>query len=205
MAKKAATVAAVSLAALVAATREHGSMFVDPAAVEAYVKDGLAETNSASMDGDKIAARATEKGMEQVDNEQNSGTAANTGAADTPTFEIESFDYVQPKHTRERNDKYPFDALTAPVKGDNGEPTKLSGFFIPATDAQPNPAKTLQSTVNGASRRYSRKVGDETFQKKNADGTTSDATRGKYEYDRKFRIRAGEKNGTKGAIVERIV
>ena len=47
-------------------------------------------------------------------------------------------------------DSYPFDAL-------NAYPAEGHAFFVPATDAKPNPAKTLASTVASATKRYAGK------------------------------------------------
>lgn len=43
-----------------------------------------------------------------------------------------------------RTESYPFSAL------ENGQ-----SFFVPATEAKPDPAKSLASTVSGANRRFS--------------------------------------------------
>lgn len=51
-------------------------------------------------------------------------------------------------------DSYPFDKLVAPTK--DGEKMKYAFFFVPATEAKPNPLKFLSSTVASANKRHAK-------------------------------------------------
>lgn len=195
--KKTASKANVaSLAAIVEATQsEAGFIHLPVDSVKEFVDNGLVEVNTGMTDENgNPAVRATEKGIHEV----NSENTTETTEAPAMDFEIETVpqEIVNKRRTGAgRPDKYPFAQLPAPVEGQ-----PLPGFFVPATDAMPEPHKTLQATAWTASKRYARDVGTEEYQTK--DGETK--TRTKREYDRKFRVREGEKNGVKGAWVFRI-
>jgi hypothetical protein len=119
-------------------------------------KEGLVETNGEIRDGDKIAVRATEKGI-ALNNEQNNndGGAAATGDAggaaapvSMPSNFVTGSGFV-PSVSRGGRGRslYDFDSLA------------IGGFiFVPATDAKPNPAKSLASTVSSATKRSKPKV-----------------------------------------------
>lgn len=76
--------------------------------------------------------------------------------------------------------EYPFDTLG--VK---------QGFFVLATAEHPNPAKTLASTVSGASKRYSKEIPGEfvTRNVTNEAGVSVPTQFPKRSYERKFEIR----------------
>lgn len=52
-------------------------------------------------------------------------------------------------------ESYPFEKLTAPTPTGDGK-FAYSYFVVPATESRPNPVKSLQSTVNSATKRYSK-------------------------------------------------
>jgi hypothetical protein len=109
------------------------------------VKDGLVETNAEIRDGDKIAARATTKGIEVNTSEQGSsdnGGGAPAPAATTSNFAIDDGITMPPSRGGRNRSLYPFDALTV------GQ-----SFHVPATEAKANPAKSLASTVSSANKR----------------------------------------------------
>ncbi len=123
-------------------------------ATEAELKklasEGLVETNAEIRDGDKIAVRATEAGIaaHTAANPNNEGNTnmAETGNTSAPA--ASSFDLIDgavlPAGRGGRNaNVYPFDTMNA------GQ-----SFFVPATEAKPNPAKSIASTVSSATKRY---------------------------------------------------
>ena len=92
-----------------------------------------------------------------------------------------------------RNDKYPFAELLAPVNG------QCDGFFVAATAKMPNPAKSLASAVNAATRKYAKIIGvSETL-------TVSGKPRNLYENTRKFKVVPHTADGVFGAFVARIL
>lgn len=117
------------------------------AEVAPLAKEGLVETNPDIRDGDKLAVRATEKGI-ALHNEQPPVVAAapTTAAPVASAFAIID-GAVLPAGRGGRNaNVYPFDAMNV------GQ-----SFFVAATDAKPNPAKSLASTVSSASKRLTPK------------------------------------------------
>lgn len=120
------------------------------AEIAGLTKEGLVETNGEIRDGDKIAVRATEKGI-ALNNENNAGQPAATGAAAPvamPSSFVTGAGFVPsaPRGGRGRS-IYDFDSLA------------IGGFiFVPATTDKPNPAKSLASTVSSATKRSKPKV-----------------------------------------------
>lgn len=186
--------AKVELSEIVAATNTGGFVYATEKEVAKLLKDGMVEQNPAMTDGNKIATRATQKG---IDSMNTTATAAGTATATAPAFEIE----VGPALDRPKRgnagkpDKYPFDQMPAPDA--NGNTARI---FVAATEKMPEPWKSLSSTVSAASRRYSRVVG--TKPGKNNKG--EEITKNIYEFDRKFAVVEGDRNGQKGAYIERI-
>lgn len=194
MAKKALTLsagAAALLASVVASTRTGQNFMLAPSDdAKALVDAGFIEVNTEITDGDgNAAARATEKGLAEV-------PAEIVETASAGDFEIEiGVKPTERKRTRNREDVYPFDKLPAP-----GADGTVSRFFVPATAERPKPWESLASTVSSASARYRTKTGEETY----TSGKGETKTRNTYTYERKFALVPGEKNGVKGAYVERI-
>lgn len=117
-----------------------------PKQVEKLLADGMVEQNTDIVDGDKIATRATEKGIAAM-NETSTGTTGTAPAA-ASAFEID--DYVPAMTSRGGRTSvlYPFDTLEV-----------NKSFHIPATEKRPNPAKSLASTVSAASKKYATDTG----------------------------------------------
>jgi len=178
---------------------------------------GLVEVNNAlTNDAGEVATRATAQGVEYVEalpKDDNSGDSAandnatsgavvinnqsetegnsnmNTATALATTtaaalavvasaFAIDN-DIPPPSGSKRRvgGEKYPFDAL---------QPGQ--SFFVPATEENPNPAKSLASTVSSATARYAVQVGNE----------TEEITRTKYKTDE-----AGKRiKGADGAYIK---
>lgn len=119
-----------------------GYTFCTAEIVEWLFKNGFAEGNPEIVnEAGAIATRATQKGVEKVMSETTVETPATT---EKPAFVIEDGIEI-PKSTRGGNRKssYPFDKLAV------GQ-----SFFIPASEKHPEPAKSLASTISGATKRY---------------------------------------------------
>ena len=100
----------------------------------------------------QIKAVATTAGIEAL--AAQSGTTAASQTTTTGTPEPMKFERIVldklPEINRggNKSDSYPFAELAAPTNG------KYDSFLVPATDAKPNPAKSLASTVASATKRY---------------------------------------------------
>lgn len=175
------------------------------ATAAALAEAGLIELNPQMVEGDKIAARATNEGVDAYQNgdsveptNTNEGTETmnteNTAAAPA-AFAIETGVPIPAiKRQGVATSIYPFDALEV------GQ-----SFFVPATDEMPNPGKSLASTVSSASKRYATEVGTRTINRRNKEtGEMEPVEVPAYKYDRKFMVRTVEENGVKGARVWRI-
>lgn len=140
---------AALLATIVASMANEATPYhmVTEADVAKLVKEGLAETNPEIRDGDKLAARATDKGIEV--NTSNTGTSDNTGATApvSPFALIDGAELPASRGGRNRS-VYPFDTMAV------GQ-----SFFVPASEAKPNPAKSLASTVSSANKRAAKDGG----------------------------------------------
>jgi hypothetical protein len=114
------------------------------AEIAGLAKEGLVETNAEIRDGEKVAVRATDKGI-TVNNENtasaDTGTQASAVAMPSTFVTGSGFVPSQSRGGRGRS-LYDFDSLA------------VGGFiFVPATEAKPNPAKSLASTVSSATKR----------------------------------------------------
>ena len=167
---------------------------------------GLIELNGSMTEGDKIAARTTDKGLELYENGDSVGTvntdnqpadepATNQGTQPMTAFTIDNAVPVPAiKRSGATTSIYPFDNLEV------GQ-----SFFVPATEDMPNPGKSLASTVSSASKRYATETGTRELTRKNRKtGEQETVNVPTYDYDRKFTVRSVEENGAKGARVWRI-
>lgn len=127
-------------------------LMVTEADAAPLVKEGLVETNGEIRVGDTIAARATEKGI-TLNTETTPAAGATGGTAAAPPSSFALIDgAILPAGRGGRNSNvYPFDTMAV------GQ-----SFFVPASEAKPNPAKSLASTVSSATKRYVGK-GDHKF------------------------------------------
>lgn len=140
---------------------------------------------------DQVAVRATDEAMAMADVVTNgSGSAPLVQAPGVVTLSAstprpartaisvdEPMSLIKSKRGGARPETYPFATLAAPVDKENGP---YASFFVAASTAMPDPARSLASTVSSATKRYG---------------------------DRKFVIRAVEsdpKYGVKGARIFRI-
>lgn len=196
--------AKIALAALVAASANApGFLFATKKDVDALVKAGHAEVNEQMVDpsnAKQFAVRATQAGIDFA--AANPATETQTPPRDeAPAFEIESIAREAVSTKKRANagtSRYPFDKMPDPVEGQ-----PFPAFFVPATDKMPDPAKSLQSAISAANRKFATKTGEKPYEK---DGETK--MRGIYSYTREFKATAGErtKDGvtTKGAWIARI-
>lgn len=125
-----------------------------------------------------------------VDNGDQSGVVAKTkteGVNTMSSYEIEDSVAVPKSSRRTRTSAFPFDKLEV------GQ-----SFFVAATEARPDPAKSLASTVNGANARFSEVVEGET--RTNRKGNSVAVTK----QLRKFIVRQDTKDGVAGARVFRV-
>lgn len=115
---------------------------------KALIDAELVEFNDAMSDGDKVAFRATPTGVEAANGpapESTQGAVAPEGGFALETgFEPEAVKRLSGKQA-----VYPFEKMEIGVS-----------FFVPATEARPNPAKSLASTISSANKRYD---GERTF------------------------------------------
>ncbi len=196
--KTAATVAVIGLAEIVAAGAN--GMFAPESVYAPLVEAGLVEINPGMTDENgEIATRATQAGIESLDSaatvaynatsEATSATAVTGKTEKAKTmFKIEDAIPVPTISGRGRGGNvYPFDQLEV------GQ-----SFFVANSESKPNAAKSLASTVSGATARYA--VASE-------DGATKTNKKGKVVpvmvETRKFVVRSVEENGVKGARVWR--
>lgn len=180
--------ATVTLEMIVAATAADSFIYLSPESVLHFGASVL--TNEAFKMNDYIAARSTQTTQPESTNTvtEQTQTAATTAPAVASSFEIvENFTMPTTKRPGNGNTKYPFDALSVGA-----------AFFVPA-----GTVKSLASTVASANARYAEVV-------KHPDGSPVMRTNRKNKsveqtkQIRMFQVRAGERNGVKGAYVGRI-
>ena len=196
-----------TLLAIVNANAANSAIYVSAAEGKTLAEQGLIAVDPSKQDPSnpqKIAALATDAGKAMV--------AAGNSTPSMQTFEITS-GVVLPPSKRGGGGAgaptiYPFDKLEV------GQ-----GFFVPASEKHPTPAKSLQSSVSAANERYATPTG-ETKQVKRAERDPNDKKKalkgpdGKNiikevtvpvkKYERKFVIRAFEQNGVAGAYIQRV-
>lgn len=164
-----------------------------------YTKDELADfaelipshivANTAITDGSKTAYMLTAEGAAYAAKSTGGEAAASRAPIDVSgieLMEVEDFTKPEPK-LRIRQSVYPFDKLAPPVQGQDGK-MKTQGFFIKATEENPEPWKKLKGTVIAQNRR-------------NKEKRAKDANLPAVE----FTVTERTVNGTKGAYVCRTV
>lgn len=185
---------------------EPAVLFLREEDTQQLIDNGFAECNVASIDPNdatKVATRATQSGVDYL-------AALNTEPEPvmntTPSFEIETA--AMPARTRTRKSIYPFEQLAIGQR-----------FFVPATDAMPDPGKTLATSVSGAVKRLGTVIGTKDHKRRpllideagdkvlGADGKQAKGELTTFQvprYDIKFQVASGEKDGVKGAYVGRV-
>lgn len=130
--------------------------FATNAEVKNLLDNELVEVNTEITDGDKVAVRATEKGMAEAPapstNEGNNNTVTDTNTATTASaspFAIIEGAVLPAGRAPRASSVYPFETMNV------GQ-----SFFVPATEDKPNPAKSLASTVSSANKRFTKEGAD---------------------------------------------
>lgn len=182
-----------------ASIAESGYVFKSAFDVAYLIENGLVEQNEGIVnEAGEFATRATEAGIAALNATIQTAPAETKVEEPKPerkvkmSFEIETGIEI-PKTTRggARTSTYPFDSLEV------GQ-----SFFIGASEKHPEPEKSLASTISGATKRYDVLVPGETKEVRNPK-TQEVKTVPKTAHTRVFILRAGEKDGVKGARVFR--
>lgn len=166
-----------------------GFEYIKPKFYAKIVEQGLVEVNTLMVDENGAhACRLTPKGQEYMNSlNETPGATAVTEKATKMSFVIETAPIPAVKRSggAGRPSKYPFDALEVGQM-----------FFVPASEKQPDPAKSLGSVVTSANRRFATETGET---KQNRKGETV----AKLVYGRKFVVRPYTRDGVAGAGVWR--
>lgn len=202
---------AKTLRHVVEATRKGDVEFVENhKAAKKLLDDGFAVVQGDSDIHGNLPMMATQLGYDWYDANV-SGSANQAPAAQKPVEqkpkEVKPMEQIAVEtgalparaRKRRRSSKFPFEELAAPVKGEDGN-WQYSYFFVPATEENEDPAKSLSSRCSVENRNYGEQIGEETY--KTAKG--EEKTRPVYRYDRKFMCIRTEQNGQKGAAVYRV-
>ena len=196
--KTAATVAVIGLAEIVAAGAN--GMFVPESVYAPLVEAGLVEINPGMTDENGyVATRATQAGIEALDNGETIGNNATSEATSATAATGET---QKVKTMFKIEDSIPVPTISGRGRGGNVYPFDQlevgQSFFVANSEDKPNAAKSLASTVSSATARYA--VASE-------DGATKTNKKGEtvpvMVETRKFVVRSVEENGVKGARVWR--
>ncbi len=122
------------------------------AEVKNLLDNDMVEVNEEIADGDKVAVRATEKGMAEAasatEGNTNNVTTSNAPAA-SPTFDLIDGAELPEGRASRGSSTYPFEQMN-----------EGQSFFIPATEEKPNPSKSMASTVSSANKRFRKEGAD---------------------------------------------
>ena len=163
------------------------------------VDAGLAEVNTTLVNEQgEMATRATVKAITAAQEAAASGAKleelAKPEPVAKPSFALETGVAVPAiaKGGAIRKSAYPFDLMEAG-----------HSFFVAATEGKPDPARSLASTVSGATRKHAvekkHPETGETIMRKNRKGNMV----AELETTKEFTIRGVEENGVKGARIWR--
>jgi len=141
-AKKSNTALVIGLAEIVAAGPN--GLYTSPTVHGPLIEAGMVEINPAVInEAGEIATRATQKGIDEMTQTTETGTAA-ASAKVAASFTIEDNVPMPTGNSRGRGGNvYPFEALEV------GQ-----SFFVPNSEDKPNAAKSLASTVSSATARF---------------------------------------------------
>lgn len=195
-----------TLAKVVEATNAGSFVYLCEAAYQPLVDAGLVEINPAMVNEEgEVATRAILANVSETIVEEKVEETINPVIEPTKTkentkmsFEIESnIPLPVTKRGGKRESAYPFAALEV-----------NQSFFIPASEKHPEPAKSLASTVSGATKRYDVLVFEADSTTPKMKEVTNPKTKEKRTvqetaHTRTFKIVADEKDGVKGGRVFR--
>lgn len=183
-----------ALSGIVTGTRsEVGYAFCDQDKAAWLEKNEYVEVNASIVNGaEQIACRAIQKGFDYIDNQ-----TSQTKGESKMSFEIETGIEVPKSKRTGKQSVYPFDALEV------GQ-----SFFVPATEKQPEPSKSLASTVAAAMKKYDVADCDENGVQKTKDvrnPKTGEIKTGvpAMKHTRIFKLSYAEKDGVAGARIFR--
>lgn len=192
--------AKLALATLVAATLSPlGYMYATAGDAKSLVASGDAEQNTAAANPTNVKEFATRASAAGIEKQKVADAKAAAAAIPTFTF-ITGPSLEKPARGGGRKHKYPFADFPAPTTGPDGKAITAK-IFVAATEAMPNPVKSLSSTVSQASRDYAEVIGE----KPAKDRSGKPIMRNIYKFNRKFSIVPGELDGVKGAYIERVL
>jgi hypothetical protein len=128
--------------------------FATIAEVKNLVDNDMAEVNTEITDGDKVAVRATEKGMaEAPPATQGNNNVTETTIATAPGVKFKIIPAAgavfAPGRTRKATSMYDFDNMAV---GDL--------IFVPNSEDKPDAAKSLASTISSANARFATPTGE---------------------------------------------
>jgi len=153
---------------------EPGYLFMSDSASKPLVRKGFAEVNSAIENDDcQFATRLTDSGLAFLNSSAPVSVPIPEKVRPMSVFHIATLPIPASKRKggKGRPSKYPFEQLEVGQM-----------FFVPATEKQSDPAKSLGSVVTSANRKYAVETGE---MKTNRAGETV----AKLEYTRKFIVR----------------
>jgi hypothetical protein len=184
------------LASIATATQANQLVYATPADIKPmleYKPNGattptpLVEQNPGipdPSDPTKFATRATPDGIALSNANPPQAKIEHKPRGPAPVFEMEFTSSVPERKRGSAETIYPFAAMPAPDLSDPAN-HRYAQFYVKATEAMPNPAKSLNSTVSSANRRYASEA-------KDANGNVIKNASGKVQknVERRFVIRA---------------
>lgn len=164
----------LALVELVQTTLEGGFVYTDKATHDYLIEQGHAEVNPDMVDesGD-VATRATDAGIAHIqalEVETSADTAEETTEENQPEPEAEQPATAEPTKSESKKMSIEIEQNVAvPAVSGRGRKSSMypfddmqigDSFFVEATEAKPDPAKSMASTVAGANARYAEPTGE---------------------------------------------
>lgn len=154
MAKKLTKAASNLLLAIANATKNNEVYYVTKEEAESIGPDYI-EVNTGMIQDGKAASRATPAGIEMSNKAMKNDKKSDEGNSGAPASQFAMIGGIElPKSKRGGGgggapSKYPFDQLEVGIS-----------FFVPVTEKQPEPWKSMQSSVAAANHKYSEGTGE---------------------------------------------
>ena len=144
----------IGLAEIVAAGAN--GIYTSPEVHSSLLEAGLVEINPAmTNEAGEIATRATQKGIESLDNSNGNGNNAPTEATSETAVTGKT---EKVKTMFQIEDNVPVPAISGRGRGGETYPFEQlqvgQSFFVANSESKPNAAKSLASTVSSATARY---------------------------------------------------